>query len=211
MTLLALSLLACALLVLAVLFAPLWRLAPDEAKGRRMFVGLVGGLVLLGAAGFYALFGSPLVVELADAHAKRMAELRISIAEHSQAIKKNPKDIGAWVLLGQGLAESGQYAAAASAFKQAVVLTEGDPRIILAYAKAQIMAAEGTVTQEAKRSLDMVVLQDKENPDARYFLAIYDLQEGRTEAAMAAMKALYRGLPEDSALKATIDRQIGRN
>lgn len=200
----------CVALVLALVLFPLKGNVAIEATQKRRFIAIVSISMLLGALGLYSLFGSPQVIPLAAQHEQKMAQLRASIAEHAQKVKQNPKDVGAWVLLGQDFMDGGQYTAAASAFKQTVLLTGGDSRLILAYAKAQVMAAEGKVTDEAKRSLDMVLLQDKKNADARYFLAVYDLQNGKTQEAMAAMKALYHSLPKNSPLKNMINMQIGR-
>jgi cytochrome c-type biogenesis protein CcmH/NrfG len=82
--------------------------------------------------------------------------------------------------------------------------------LILAYTKAQVMQADGKVTDEAKKGLEIVLMIQPENPDARYFMALRKLQDGQTSEAMGDMKALYKSLPADSPLKATIDRQIGR-
>ena len=57
----------------------------------------------------------------------------------------------------------------------------------------------------------MVLLQQPENAEARYYLTVRKLQDGKTEEAMKDMKTLYHSLPADSALKDMINRQIGRN
>jgi cytochrome c-type biogenesis protein CcmH len=122
----------------------------------------------------------------------------------------SPESVRAWSALGLAHLIAEQYQQSAEAYKHAVLLSQGDPHAILQYARALIFAAQGTVTAEASRALDMVLLQDPEQPEARYFKAIADLQSGRTQEAMAAMKSLYRDLPDDSPLKKMINRQIGR-
>jgi cytochrome c-type biogenesis protein CcmH len=80
----------------------------------------------------------------------------------------------------------------------------------MSYVHALIIDADGIVTQEAKRSLDMVHILQPENEEARYFLAMHKMQSGDAKAAMEDMKELYKTLPDDSRIKEMIDRQIGR-
>jgi cytochrome c-type biogenesis protein CcmH len=174
---------------------------------------LVLGISLLffaGAFGIYSLVGSPEIIPLLQERQARLAVLKEIILRDSEAVKVDPKNLKAWIELGQSFAETGQYGAAANAFKQSVLLSGGDPALIMAYAKAMILDADGKVSDHAKKSLEMVLIQQPDNFEARYFVAVRKLQEGKTEEAMKEMKALYHSLPEDSPLKAMIDRQIGR-
>lgn len=174
------------------------------------------GLVLLACfalfcCAVYAVVGSPRIVPLLAARNERMAELKQQILIHSNRVKENSDDLESWVVLGQSFIETGQYAAAANAFKQSVILSQGDPRLILAYAKSMIISEDGKVSDAAKKSLEMVLLQDKKNAEARYWLVVRKLQDGDNANAMKEMKALYNELPEDSELKSQINRQIGRD
>lgn len=195
-----------AFLLIVVLAILLW-----PVRRQRMFCAVVATCCAVGAFGIYYVVGAPEIIPMLAARDVRMAELTQSITENSQAVKTNPKKLDAWVALGADFMETGQYGAAANAFKQAVLLTNGNPVLILAYAKAMIAEADGKVSDAAKKSLQMVILQDPKNPDARYFLTVRKLQDGNNEEAMRDMKALYRELPDDSALKAQIDRQIGKS
>ena len=179
-------------------------------RNRPRVAALVCALFFIGAFGLYRLVGTPEMVPLLVERELKIIALKENIVKNSELLKANPKNLPAWIDLGQSFIETGQYAAAANALKQAVLLSGGDPRLILAYAKALIMEAGGKVGDDAKKGLEMVLLQGKKNPEARYFLAVRKLQDGKTEQAMKDMKALYRSLPKDSPLKATIDRQIGR-
>lgn len=197
------SLLVVLLLVLAVLLWP--------ARAHRRFVLAAAAVITLFACGLYAYVGAPQVVPLLEERQVRLGELKALIVEHSEKVKQNPKALESWIALGQAFGETGQYGAAANAFKQAVVLSHGEPQLILAYARSEILEAEGKVTDSAKKSLQMVVLQEPQNPEARYWLIVRKLQDGNAQEAMPEMKALYKTLPEGSPLKSMIDRQIGRN
>ena len=109
-----------------------------------------------------------------------------------------------------GFMETSQFSAAANAYKQAVLLSGGNPVFIMAYSRALIMEADGEVTDDAKKSLDIVLVLQPENEEARYFMAVRKLQSGNSREAMTEMKELYKSLADGSPLKAMIDRQIGR-
>lgn len=216
--------LAVLLLLTAVfLFSPAWRAVlpipspvPDGGgsetplQGGRVLIIGVALFISIAAFALYHFVGAPEVVPLLKAHEEKMEGLAVRIAAQSDAVKAEPKNLAAWVELGGSFAQAGQYAASANAFKRAVVLSDGDPRLILAYARALIFSEEGIVGDHAKKSLEMVLLQDPENEEARYFLAVRKLQDGNTEDAMQAMKVLYRSLPEDSPVRRMIDGQIGK-
>lgn len=196
---------AVAILVVPVLITD--ELPVSHQKG---FLLAISVLLFIGTAGIYAMLGAPSIIPLLDKYHAKMAEAHKTALQQSETVKANPKDLAAWVGLGQSYMQGGQYKQAAEAFKQAVLLSQGNPLIILAYASAMISEAGGKVTDEAKKSLEMVLLQQPENPEARYLLALRLLQEGKTQEAMAKMKELYRSLPEESPIKAMINKQIGR-
>lgn len=190
------------LVALCVLLWPVLR--------QRLWVIAIGLLFFIAAFGIYFTVGAPWVVPLLAARAQKLEAVKASLLEHSEAVKANPRNLQAWVALGQDFVEAEQYTAAANAFKQSVKLSSGDPKLIMAYAKSLILSEDGKVSDHAKKSLQMVLLQEPKHEEAHYFLAIRKLQDGKTEEAMRDMKSLYRSLPDDSPLKETIDRQIGR-
>ena len=170
----------------------------------------IATFVLLGSIALYAAVGSPRVVPLALEYNARIKELHEQIKVTSALIKEHPDNLEAWLTLAQAFSDSGDYAAAANGFKQAVLLSKGHPRIIMAYAEAIIMQAEGVVTDQAKKSIDIALMMDPNLPLGRYYTAVWLLQENRQSEAMAMMKKLYRELPEDSSLKKKIKSQIGK-
>lgn len=193
------------ILLLTLLSFLLW-----PVRHRREFCLVIAVLFFAAAFELYAFIGSPELVPLMEARQERIEDIKASMAKNSALVKFDPKNLTAWVALGQAFVETGQWGAAANAFKQAVLLSNGNPKLIMAYAKALILEADGQVGDNARKSLKMVLLQEPEHEEARYWLAVRELQDGHTETAMKMMKALYRSLPDDSPLKETIDRQIGR-
>jgi cytochrome c-type biogenesis protein CcmH len=205
----ALFLLVIALSLL-VLLVPVWQDNTMALSRRRTIIAVTALFFTAASLGIYAMVGSPQLIPLLEKRQQRINELAAEITDNLAKVKSDPKDLGAWVILGTAFLETGQLDSAVGAFKQAVVLSGGDPALILAYAKAQIMQADGKVTDDAKKGLEMVLMLQKDNPDARYFMALRKLQDGKTQEAMADMKALYHSLPDDSPVKSMINKQIGR-
>jgi cytochrome c-type biogenesis protein CcmH len=197
-------------LCLLVLLAPVWQNNTLVMPQRRVAAGITALFFITLSMGIYAVVGSPQLIPLLEKRQQRIVELTAEITDNLAKVKSDPKDLGAWVILGTAFLETGQMDSAVGAFKQAVVLSGGDPALILAYAKAQIMQADGKVTDDAHKGLEMVLMLQKDNPDARYFMALRKLQDGKTQDAMADMKALYHSLPDNSQIKSMINKQIGR-
>ncbi|MDX1974951.1 MAG: hypothetical protein SFT92_04680 [Rickettsiales bacterium] len=193
---------ALTLIIMGVLCGPI--------RQHKTLCAAIIASITLGSVSLYAVLGSPDIVPLLAQQDAKLSAIKEAILKDEVQIKENPNNLEAWIRLGQSFAEAQQWNAAQRAFKQAVVLSGGNPLLILAYAKSIIYGHQGQVTDDAKKALEMVLLQDKTNPEARYFLAVRALQDGHTQEAMQSMKSLYRSLPANSPLKAMIDEQIGR-
>lgn len=197
-------------LLLGILLYPVLKDKNIPGKTSLIFCIMVTLFFTGGSFILYNQFGTPEILPLIKERDEKLLEMKGKIITNSEAVKKDPKNIEAWVALGDNFMESDQFSAAANAYKQGILLSQGNPALIMAYARALIFAADGTVTPEAKRSLDMLLILEPENEEARYFQAVYKMQSGDTGNAMREMKELYKSLPPDSPIKAMINRQIGR-
>jgi cytochrome c-type biogenesis protein CcmH len=198
------------LVFIGVLLFPIYRAKDISKRHRQIFSLIVGLLLCAGSLLFYQKFGTPEILPLLAEREEKIGALKEKIIANSAEVEKDPKNLKAWLELGDNFMESSQFSAAANAYKQAILLSQGKPEIIMAYVHALIIGADGTVTQEAKKSLDMMLVLQPKNEQVRYFLAMYKMQTGDTKNAMAEMKALYKSLSDDSPIKDMIDRQIGR-
>ncbi len=189
---------------------PLYRAENISVKYRRIFTAIIIIIFCIGSFGLYYKFGTPEILPLMAERAEKLSELKEKISANSELLKKDPKNLKAWVEMGDSFMETSQFSAAANAYKQAILLSQGNPVLIMSYIHALIIDADGTVTPEAKKSLDMMHILQPGNEEVRYFLAMYKMQSGDTREAMEDMKKLYKSLADDSPIKALIDRQIGR-
>lgn len=195
--------------LLFILF-PIYR-AKDIEKGSKVaFLLIISALFLSGVWLLYNKFGTPDIVPLMAEREQELAQLKQKIIANSELIKNDPKNMKAWIELGDSFMESNQFSAAANAYKQAVLLSQGNSKLIMSYVQALIIDSGGTVTEEAKKGLEMVRMLEPQNEQAQYFLIMHKVQSGNTGEAMEEMKKLYKSLPDDSPIKDAIDRQIGR-
>ncbi|MEQ1789795.1 MAG: hypothetical protein ABL857_05065, partial [Rickettsiales bacterium] len=169
-------------------------------------------IIFIFGGGFflYQKFGTPEILPLMAQRGEKLEILKQKIIENSSEVKENPNNFKAWVNLGNSFMETSQFSAAVNAYKQAVLLSDGNPILIMAYARALIMEADGTVTADAKKSLDILLLLQPQHEEARYFLAVQKMQSGDTQTAMSEMKELYKSLADNSPIKEMINHQIGR-
>lgn len=197
-------------LFVLVLLLPVFKAKDITGNEKWIFSFVVFSFFLSGGLLLYDRLGTAEIIPLMVEREVRLNALKEKIAKNSSEVKKNPENIKAWIELGDNFMESSQFSAAANAYKQTILLSKGNPKLIMAYVHALIIEANGSVTEEAKRSLDIVLMLQPENEQARYFAAVQKLQTGNMEEAMKEMKSLYQSLKDGSPLKDAIDRQIGR-
>lgn len=208
-----LYLLLALILIAALIFllSPLWLDSSLTARQRLPFVAVVCAFFIIGAAALYASFGSPQTVTAIVQREQQLAQIQADVDRFAELLKNDPQNLEAWLRLAESFMETGQFPAAANSYKRAVIVSKGQPQILVAYARAMILAGGGEVSDDAKKALEMALLQSPDDPLARYFMAVRMLQDGHTNEAMRSMRELYRSLPDDSPVKKMIDRQIGRN
>jgi cytochrome c-type biogenesis protein CcmH len=205
-----LTLLAISAAALWLLLLPLRNNAALPLNTRRLAACVIAAMFSFGVFSTYALTGAPEIVPMLRKHREETAMLQADILEQSNLIRESPRNLQSWLKLGQSYMGLGRYDSAVNAFRQASILSKGSPPVLLAFAGAMISQAGGLVTDDAKKSLEMIILQQPDHAQARYLLALRMLQDGHNAEAMKSMKDLYRSLPSDSPVKAMIDRQIGR-
>lgn len=193
------------LLLVGILLIPVW-VAKDISKNQKHISAFGGAFFFIAGAFFlYSQFGTPEILPLLAEREGKLQLLKEKIVRNSEEIKSNSKNLKAWADLGDSFMETGQFSAAANAYKQCILLSDGNPALIMAYSRALIMEAEGIVTAEAKKSIEMLLSLQPENEEARYYMALYQMQSGDKQKAMVEMKELYKSLSNDSPLKDMID------
>jgi cytochrome c-type biogenesis protein CcmH len=145
--------------------------------------------------------GQPRIIEnisvLADQHSALLAQRPL---ETLATI--NPDDIGALLSLAQINVNLKHYPQAISFYNHAIAIAfkRNDARLRVfmeKLAQVQVMAANGIVGEDAKRTCEAVLILDAQNPVARYYRGLYKAQHGDPAAAMDEWHTLLKdGYPD---------------
>ena len=172
----------------------------------------VGGILLLGAAGLYALNGSSDLPSASDKAAFSRAEFSAvdqlaaatqggtslpqnpsqprldgveeMIARLADRLKRSPDDPEGWRMLGWSYFNTERFAQAASAYAKAIELNPKSADYRSSRGEALVRAADGRVTDTAKTAFAEALRLDPTDPRARFFLGLAKEQAGDKQAAL---------------------------
>lgn len=200
-----LPLILCAAIILAAL---IWIAFPwlKASEHRDKTVTAVLVLFFLSLA-LYLSVGAPFQVRELSQQQKEHATLQ---AQLSALENKAVGEAGAehYAALGAAYIRTEQYDKASTALKEAVKHSEGQPELILMYGKAQMMAADGQITEGARQAFEIAAKLMPDNPDPAFMLALERMQAGDKEGAREKMRALLPKLPEGIPLRKMIEQQL---
>jgi cytochrome c-type biogenesis protein CcmH len=171
---------------------------------RRRRVAALAAIVVVPAIalGFYLRLGAPDVPDQpAFARAdtppgpQSIANLVSQVEAH---LASTPNDGAGWEVLAPVYLRMGRFDEAVTAWRKAIAL-EGDSPVREAdLGEALVAAANGVVTDEAKREFQKSVAGDPNDPKAVYFLGLADEQDGNGAAAAAKWRALLAQAPSNA-------------
>lgn len=199
-----LALLAVGALVALMLTWPIW-----SQRASRKQAALLSILALCIGAGLYSLIGNPIYAYQQTRAQAQLADAEAKIVTLQRALKANPKQPKAWKEMAQAYMLLGRAGMARFAALQAVALDANNPETLMDYAKTEIIASNGDVNAAAVEALQQV-LTLQENPQARLFLAIYDAQQGRMDAAKAGFTQLINATTTPAEIRTNAQQQLER-
>lgn len=197
------AVLALSLSVLAVLAAWPW-LRRRETRDKAAMLCTVGVSLALA---LYLHLGSPFTVRDIARQQQENLELLARIAE-LEARHVEDRDALAWAELGAGYMVTERYADAAEALRHAVVASEGDPRLVMAYGKAQMLAADGNITEGARQAFIIAARLMPDNPEPSFLLAVERMQAGDRDGARQRFRELLPRLPEGAPLRHIVESRV---
>jgi len=120
------------------------------------------------------------------------------IAELEEAAKTDPTNADIWANLGLAYKQQRRFRESAEALGKAFALRPPTPMLNSEYGESLVMAADGTVPQEAREAFEKVLAEQPDDIRARHYLALADYQAGRTRAALDRWIALIEISPADA-------------
>lgn len=184
---------------------PLWR--------RRSTAVAILLVLLLLPAGLYGFLGSP-DVPGQPAAARTAAPAGDSVAamigQVEQRLAQRPDDGAGWQVIAPVYLQLGRFDDAVMAFRKSLALNGETPARDSDLGEALVAAANGVVTDEAKRDFERATARNPREPKARYFLGLVDAQDGHPEAAATKWRALLDEAPVDAPWAAFVRQALAR-
>ena len=167
-------------------------------------IAAVGALVVLSLlpVGLYVVLGSPSIPGH-PAYARGNPppgheSIATLIGQVEERLARNPDDGPGWEVIAPVYMRLGRFDDAVLARRKALALNGETGTRDADLGEALVAAANGVVTDEAKKSFERAVLREPQNPKARYFLGIADEQDGNREAAAAKWRDMLKDAPADA-------------
>ena len=113
-------------------------------------------------------------------------------------VASDPDDLEGWIRLARAYELSEQPARAADAYGRAVALDDGNAELHAGLAEAEILAADGVVTEKAQGALERALDLDPGNPRARFYKGLSLSQRGERHAALELWAGLIEDTPADA-------------
>ena len=170
------------------------RPAPAAGRVRLIAAGLAALVVPVIAASLYLHFGSPdlpdapLASRTPDSNAEDDIEAAVAHVEAEAAA--SPDNLKAWSALAPVYMRLGRYTDAVNAWKQVLRLKGEDAEARAALGEAQVAAAGGLVTAEARASIDHALADSPGLPMARFYLGLAAEQEGDKPKAIGIYQSV---------------------
>lgn len=183
---------------------------------RRLAAALVIGLPPLVGVALYLHLGTPGLpgFPLAERDPGGPLEVGMMVAQLQDRIAGNPRDIEARLVLAQIHERTGDFATAATVYRDAIaqVKTQGEVPAVLhaALGETLVAASQGRVVREARLAFAAAIQADPGNSRARYYAGLAMAQDERLKDAIAVWQDLAADSPPGSPLLPLLQQQIAR-
>ena len=202
--------------LLAVTDAPAQAWSGDA--GARGFVLLAVAAAPALALGLYLAVGAPGTPD--QPYAARLAAWRAgdlmqltppqAAAVLREVIKERPADAEGYRLLGMIEGAAQNPLGAVRALRKASELAPERPEVWQMLGEAEIVAAGGKVDANAAAAFERLAALQPGNPSARFFLAQAKADAGRSDEAVAELRALMADMPAADERRAAVEASIAR-
>jgi len=195
--------------------------APAAPSRTPLFVAAIAILILPFAAWtLYWDLGSPSVgdeplasrnpadVNTASNQANPHADMADAVQKLTARLQTHPDDVDGWLLLARSEVDLNRYQDAVNAYRRAAELSNQRPDVVGDWAEAQVLAAGGKVTAEAKQGFETALADKDSAPRSRYYLALAKEQAGDAKGALQDWVDLEAASPADADWLPLLRRRI---
>lgn len=144
-----------------------------------------------------------------DANANPHVDMADAVKKLAAHLQAHPDDLEGWQLLARSDLDLSRYADAVEAYRHAADLSGQKPEIVGDWGEAQVLAAGGTVTAEAKQAFETALADKESAPRSRYYLALAKEQAGDRKGALQDWVDLEADSPADAEWLPLLRRRIG--
>jgi cytochrome c-type biogenesis protein CcmH len=132
------------------------------------------------------------------------------VAHVEAHLEKNPDDGQGWQVVAPVYMRMGRFNEAVRARANTIRLLGSSAQREADLGEAQVAAANGVVTADAKASFERALKADASNVKARYFTGLAAEQDGRPDEAARIWRAMLASTPANAPFRPLIERSLAR-
>ena len=130
------------------------------------------------------------------------------VAKVEAQLRETPEDGRGWDAVAPVYLRLQRFDDAARAYAQAIRLQGETPRRLRGFAEATVQANNGIVVDLARKAYAQILQLEPKNPEARFWLAMADEQEGKFKEAEKGYKAVLENAPADAPWRAVVEARL---
>ena len=130
------------------------------------------------------------------------------VAKVESQLRETPEDGRGWDAIAPVYLRLQRFDDAARAYAQAIRLQGETPRRLRGFAEATVQANNGIVVDLARKAYAQILQLEPKNPEARFWLAMADEQEGKFKEAEKGYKDVLENAPADAPWKAVVEARL---
>ncbi|MFA9473491.1 MAG: c-type cytochrome biogenesis protein CcmI [Filomicrobium sp.] len=130
------------------------------------------------------------------------------VAKVEAQLRETPEDGRGWDAIAPVYLRLQRFDDAARAYAQAIRLLGETPRRLRGFAEATVQANNGIVVDRARKAYAQILQLEPKNPEARFWLAMADEQEGQFKEAEKGYKAVLDNAPADAPWRAVVEARL---
>jgi len=193
--------------------------AAAPVSAGRTSSAVIAVAVPIAALGLYLVVGSPhlpgrpaaeVKAQLPGTNNTAQAESIALLARVTEQLKDRPNDLRGWTLYAKSLVRARRFAEGVTAYRRVAKLAPSDAELKSRLAEAQIFATKGTVTPEARETLDKALTVDPKEPRALFYMGLAESQAGRIDQAMAIWIGLEADSSPDAPWRSILSERIAK-